>query len=358
MPSSSITKTAVMPTTRYVQRIQIQLNKTLQGFIEIGKILAEAEEKLGRKSWLDMVNYDLPFSRRTAEKLVKIAEDKRITNPAYMQALPPHWTSLHELTFLDDDQFDDAIKNGSIHPDVERKDITALKTKQQPKTGTKQKAPVTTNSTGPGVVGLPLGQQLAIRFIASREGSEPKYWSDGLVAEIRQESDLSANDMVDFSRQLSNLCRQFGLNVEMSKSANRMSLLDEVGRRLRSLEENFKHGEDGNSVELLNDIFFQLETGRKFDLKPDKSFADNDVRNPNGEYFGMDLQELYGYCLGLQICTKYTPLEFLDAQCFCDLLAQQCLTGTISEQNYAKDMLTELGAENPIAKSMLVRIYG
>jgi|TARA_R110001606_G_scaffold20752_1_gene73889 hypothetical protein len=83
---------------KYINRIQKSFQSALKDFLDIGRALMDAEEELGRKEWLDMVTNSLPFSRRTAEKLVKVAKDKRINDPKNAQFLPPHWTSLHELT--------------------------------------------------------------------------------------------------------------------------------------------------------------------------------------------------------------------------------------------------------------------
>ena len=93
MAKSAAKVTRITGTSRYVQRINTQLNRTLKGFIEIGNILIEAKSNLDQSAWIRMLSYELPFSRRTAEKFIKIAKDTRITNPKYMKSLPPHWSS-------------------------------------------------------------------------------------------------------------------------------------------------------------------------------------------------------------------------------------------------------------------------
>jgi hypothetical protein len=37
--------------------------------------------------------------------------------------LPPSWTTLYELTKLDDATFDQKLRDGSINPDMQRKDV-------------------------------------------------------------------------------------------------------------------------------------------------------------------------------------------------------------------------------------------
>jgi hypothetical protein len=70
-----------------------------------------------------MVESDLPFNRHTAHKLMQIAGDKRLTNVSHGKLLPPSWTSFYELTKLDDDTFDQKLRDGTIHAGMQRKDV-------------------------------------------------------------------------------------------------------------------------------------------------------------------------------------------------------------------------------------------
>jgi hypothetical protein len=45
-----------------------------------------------------------------------IAKDERITNCAIWHKLPRAWTTVYELTKLDDDTFDTMLREGSINP--------------------------------------------------------------------------------------------------------------------------------------------------------------------------------------------------------------------------------------------------
>jgi hypothetical protein len=72
---------------------------------------------------MTMVEGELPFNRHTAHKLMQIAGDKRLTNVSQGKHLPPSWTTLYELTKLDDDTFDQKLRDGSINPDIQRKDV-------------------------------------------------------------------------------------------------------------------------------------------------------------------------------------------------------------------------------------------
>ena len=84
---------------QYAKKIEVAWRSAFDSILEVAKLLNEALEELGRPQWLDLVDNALPFERRMAEKLVKIANDARITNSKFAASMPPRWTTLHELTY-------------------------------------------------------------------------------------------------------------------------------------------------------------------------------------------------------------------------------------------------------------------
>jgi hypothetical protein len=46
-----------------------------------------------------------------------------LTNVSQGKHLPPSWTTLYELTKLDDDTFERKLRDGTIHPGMRRKDV-------------------------------------------------------------------------------------------------------------------------------------------------------------------------------------------------------------------------------------------
>jgi hypothetical protein len=97
---------------------------TIEATIEIGKLLIAARKNLKQGEFIKMIKNDLPFSRFTANKLMKIARDPRIV--AHVKHLPPHWGTLYEIALLRD-EFYEALERGIIHPDAQRKDITEFR---------------------------------------------------------------------------------------------------------------------------------------------------------------------------------------------------------------------------------------
>ena len=82
----------------FVLAVNNEWRAALSSIIEVGRILRQAADTLGRKEFHTMATSELPFTLRTAEKLMTVAADKRITNPKYAEVLPPYWTTLNAKT--------------------------------------------------------------------------------------------------------------------------------------------------------------------------------------------------------------------------------------------------------------------
>jgi hypothetical protein len=109
--------------TQWAARISAAWQQSVTSIIETGRLLTEAKAALDHGEWLPMVETDLPFQRNTAQRLMKIAADSRLANRAHVPLLPPSWGTLYELTKLDDDTFDQKLRDGTINPEMQRKDV-------------------------------------------------------------------------------------------------------------------------------------------------------------------------------------------------------------------------------------------
>jgi hypothetical protein len=111
--------------TQWATRIWAVWQKSVDNIIETGRLLhaAKADPKMQHGEWGTMVESDLPFNRHTAHKLMQIAGDKRLTNVSPGKHLPPSWTTLYELTKLDDDTLERKLRDGTIYPGMRRKDV-------------------------------------------------------------------------------------------------------------------------------------------------------------------------------------------------------------------------------------------
>jgi hypothetical protein len=97
--------------TDWAARISAAWQHSVDSIIETGRLLlaAKADPAMQHGEWGTMVESDLPFNRHTAHKLMQIASDKRLTNVSHGKHLPPSWTTLYELTKLDDETFDQKL---------------------------------------------------------------------------------------------------------------------------------------------------------------------------------------------------------------------------------------------------------
>lgn len=96
---------------------------TLNGIFETGRLLTEAKAVLPHGDFEAMVESSLPFKPRTAQMLMRVSSDARLADTKHVSLLPPHWGTLYELTKLPDETFQAKIADGTIHPEMQRKDV-------------------------------------------------------------------------------------------------------------------------------------------------------------------------------------------------------------------------------------------
>jgi Protein of unknown function (DUF3102) len=114
---------------------QRAVTHAVQVVILTGREIIEAKEALPHGEFLEMITSDLPFEANTAQRLMKIARDQRLSNAAHVPHLPPTWGTLYELTKLSDEQLEKGFEAGTIHRAMERKDVAALRGKvRKPRT--------------------------------------------------------------------------------------------------------------------------------------------------------------------------------------------------------------------------------
>jgi len=98
--------------------ISAALAKGIEAVIEAGQRIAIAQSELARPEFLAMLHEDLHITEGTASKLKSIASHGKV--------LPPNWSVLYALTQVPQQHLISAIKDGDIHPDMQRKDVRAL----------------------------------------------------------------------------------------------------------------------------------------------------------------------------------------------------------------------------------------
>lgn len=110
----------------WAARITACWRQSFEGIIEAGRLLTAAKDALAHGAFLKMIENDLPFTARTAQRLIAIAADEKLTKATHVSHLPPHWGTLYELTKLADKDFEAKIADGTITADMERSEISTV----------------------------------------------------------------------------------------------------------------------------------------------------------------------------------------------------------------------------------------
>jgi hypothetical protein len=114
------------PDEGWAARISACWRRGAESIIEAGRLLAAAKAALEHGAFTTLIETSLPFGSRTAQRLMAIAADERLSNPTRVSLLPPSWGAMYELTRLDDEQLDKSFAEGAIKPDMERAEAVAI----------------------------------------------------------------------------------------------------------------------------------------------------------------------------------------------------------------------------------------
>jgi hypothetical protein len=111
------------PASAWATRISACWRASVEAILEVGRLLTAAKEALPHGEFGKMIESELPFGDRTARMLMAIAADPRLTDRKHAAVLPASWATLYELHTLDDAQFQARLADGTIRPDMERKEV-------------------------------------------------------------------------------------------------------------------------------------------------------------------------------------------------------------------------------------------
>lgn len=340
-------------TTDYAERISVAWQKTIESILETAQILAEARTNLPPAEWHKLINGKLPFKRRMAEKLAKIAEDARLADPKYRKFLPVHWTTLHDLTYVDDKRFQLAIKNGSIHPAMERKDVAALRA-------------IVKKLKKPSFLTKPVAPASALTPPAWDSSPTVFGSAAGLLALIELSSEVDENALDEIEHNLRRLKAAYGVTLRIQRfsdesgaiKAKRSLAANELREWHHDIANTYRANHKLNADEMrqYDDAIFQLENKRHFEKIGDE-YQLNDLRhtdNPFHNWFEADpdwaLESLYDTCRDKQVLTCYTPLQFIDYPAFLRMLALRHCLATPEAQLQIEVELADLDElENKIA---------
>jgi hypothetical protein len=109
----------------WAEIIRDDLGRAVEGIIAAGEHLQQAKYQ-HRGRFLALLK-SIGLHERTAERLMKIAANVVLANPTHGSKLPTSMRSLYELSTLPVKLLEAKIGDGTITPDIERKDVEQLK---------------------------------------------------------------------------------------------------------------------------------------------------------------------------------------------------------------------------------------
>lgn len=310
----------------YVDAIQNEWRNALSSILEVGNLLRLAADALGKREFHNMLS-ELPFSRRTAEKLMAISKDKRISNKKYANTLPPHWTTLYEITYLDDDTFKYGIEYGIITSDSDRADIVQLKKSQAPKPRTTTPIPQTDETERYRVAMVYSNKPLA------------KWQEDELQKKLEE--------LIGKKKSLSYEL-QHHKPEKSDISARRTALADEKRKWLGKRVKSYNIGVKQDYIDLMIDAMYQRKSDRKFISDDDESYPPNDIRNPKNPFYGMNFKDIWNIAREKKIITPYSGIEVIDYEAFINnLVLQHCEGSATVREQIHKTLLRRTKSRNP-----------
>lgn len=113
---------------QWAQKITEAWRKSSEAIFETGRLLREAKDGLEHGEWTALVTERLPFSLRTAQRIMAVSvEELRLKSDAGVaSALPGDWSTLYEISRLPPEQLQRGVEAGVIRPDATRNDVRHL----------------------------------------------------------------------------------------------------------------------------------------------------------------------------------------------------------------------------------------
>lgn len=97
-------------------------------FLDVGRHLNDAKARLEHGEFGEMLKRDMPFSHRTANMLMKVAEAVDTgALPIPADQLPSSYATVYEVVTLKPEEQQQAVAAGLVNPTVRREDVVAFR---------------------------------------------------------------------------------------------------------------------------------------------------------------------------------------------------------------------------------------
>jgi N6-adenosine-specific RNA methylase IME4 len=110
----------------WASKINAAWRKSVAAIFETGRLLIAAKASLEHGSWEAMLGGDLKFNANIARMLMEIGRDRRLAKPQIFVLLPPAYTTIYQVSRLDDEQLKARANDGTIQPNMTGREIVTL----------------------------------------------------------------------------------------------------------------------------------------------------------------------------------------------------------------------------------------
>lgn len=300
----------------FVQRISDSWRESVEKILQTSQILVLSEKELSDIDFLDMVG-QLPMSQSTVSKLLLIGKNNYL--PQKVTYLPPHWTTIYEISTMSNDDIDKGVDEGFINPSSTKKEIDKFRSQLE-------------------VVGEVIEGE--VNEVTSEEPTFGK---------ITVTNDFDLEKIEDLRKDLKRLEKKYGITFQSDKTKSgllglrRKLLSKQIGEWLEERKKEYnKLNLSFDDIQILEDSFSQLRGELTYHQNSDETFTDNDIRNPNHPYFGYSSGNLYHFCRENMIVCRWTQLKEIDKVGYVKSLIKTHCDGDSQKRSDVKKKLQRL----------------
>lgn len=301
----------------YVQKISDSWRESVEKILQTSKLLVESEERLSDIEFLELIE-KLPISQSTISKLLMIGKNNVL--PTKTKYLPPHWTTIYEISQMDRNEINVGIKEGFISPSSTKKEIDKFRNffrKEMDVTD------VVEETEG--------------------ESYEPTLGSFSVP------SNFDPNVVDEVLKDIKKIEKKWGISFKTDKTKRgmlgirRKILSDQMEVWLKKREQKYnKLKLSFDDIQILEDSFNQLRGGLEYHPNSDGTYSINDIRNPNHPYHGWTSGNLYHYCRQNLILCRWTQMKEIDKEGYVKSLVKTHCDGDSKKRSDSKKKLQRL----------------
>jgi len=298
----------------YVERITESWRESVEMILNTSQLLVESEDTLTESEFIDLVSL-LPISQSTISKLLLIGRNEYL--PKKTKSLPPHWTTIYEISQMKESEFDDGVREGFINPSSTKRDIDLFRSRNDSNDSNKTTSENESGVSTLGTIDIPSSFDLDTL--------------DELMNEVRE---LESRYGVEFR---SDKTKKGLIGIRRKKLSSELTI--ELEKR-RSMYNRLDF--DFDQIQTLEDTFNQLRGKLDYHKNSDGTFSTNDIRNPNHPYHGWTSKDLYSFCRENMILSRYTQMKEIDKEGYIKSLVKTHCEGDSGRRSDVKKKLQRL----------------